>query len=314
MGSCVEIPCTYPPPKNMGAASVAWYRLHLNYMHVFDSRANSLVEKQYQNRTSLVPGKNSCTLRIDPVRKEDRTSYYPGLAERPQDNAFSQGLRFVWLGVTDSPQPPTITVPEDMTAGRPVNVACSANHTCGSSPPIITWNKPGQIHRRSEDLLGGYWRENSELVYNPTPEDDGTDIQCTISHHNGYTLQREARLDIKYAAVEVKVIKSRTAEGAIELKCFFLSSRPAVTHYTWIKDGFELKEKKRTLHIDHHSNNSGGYTCIAHNAVGSSTSVEVVITGYELKEGIVKMIYVILMAVFGFVCLALLAMTIHFYR
>lgn len=100
MGSCVEIPCTYPPPKNMGAASVAWYRLHLNYMHVFDSRADSLVEKHYQSRTSLVPGKNSCTLRIDPVRKEDRTSYYPGLAERPQDNAFSQGLRFVWLGVT----------------------------------------------------------------------------------------------------------------------------------------------------------------------------------------------------------------------
>ncbi|XP_077312366.1 B-cell receptor CD22-like [Lithobates pipiens] len=314
IGSCVEIPCTYPPPKSMGAASVAWYRLHLNYMHIFDSRANSLVESQYRNRTSLVPGKNSCTLRIDPVRKEDRTSYYPGIAERPQDNAFSQGLRYVWLSVKDSPQPPTITIPEYMTAGRPVNITCSANHTCGSSPPIITWNKPGQIRRRSEDLLGGYWRENSELAYNPTLEDDGTVIQCKIRHHNGYTLQREARLDIQYAAAEVEVIKSRTTEGAIELKCSFLSSRPAVTHYTWIKNGFELKEKKRILQIDKNSYKSVAYTCIAHNAVGSSTSAEVVITGYELQEGTVKKIYVIFMAVFGFFCLAFLAMTIHFYR
>ncbi|XP_072011121.1 B-cell receptor CD22-like [Engystomops pustulosus] len=61
-----------------------------------------------------------------------------------------------------------------------------------------------------------------------------------------------------------------------ELVCDFRSSRPDVTHYTWMKDGSILhNETGKTLTIDNNGERYGRYSCIAHNAAGNSSSDEI---------------------------------------
>ncbi|XP_040182914.1 B-cell receptor CD22-like [Rana temporaria] len=361
VGSCVEIPCTFHP-ENPGTSSTVWYLYRRRgYPQIFNSQENSSVSMDYRGRTSLVPGNNSCSLMIDPVRREDDKYYYPGIAEDVYMNAYSRSSTYLQLHVTDNPTMPKMTGNKEMVEGRPENVSCSVQHTCGSNPPSLRFNKAGQSKRRCEDLSGGKWREILTITYIPSYEDDNTGIQCTATYHNGRTTQMAAPLSIRYAPKEVTVSypenetfmegsdvtltcssnsnppahtyewrlgDSKTklrleerirvqnvskdtepyscaaindigrgespptqipvqypatgvqvtvfpTEGATELNCSFLSSHPNVTHYTWIKDGNSLINKtKQILVLDSDGENSGSYSCIAHNTAGSSTSAE----------------------------------------
>ncbi|XP_077312674.1 B-cell receptor CD22-like [Lithobates pipiens] len=365
IGSCVEVPCTFRPRERSRTSSTVWYLNHaVRYPQIFNSQGRSSVLEDYRGRTSLVPGRNSCSLRIDPVRRDDGDqSYYPGIAEDRDTNAWAQqGRRTLQLHVTDTPNIPVLSGKGQMVEGRPEIVACSVEHTCGSSPPSLRWNKAGQTERRSEDLSGGNWREILTIRYIPSYEDDKTEIQCTVTYHNGRTSHKAGTLNIRYppkdvtvnlpkveeilegsdmvltcssrsnpppytyewyrgnskiklrsqdqkitvrnvtkdmepysctvindvgrgesppteihvlyAATGVEVVVLRPMEGAPKLKCTFISSRPNVTHYTWRKDGNILLDKTEQILVLDDEDNSGSYSCIAHNKAGNSTSAE----------------------------------------
>ncbi|XP_056400847.1 B-cell receptor CD22-like [Hyla sarda] len=350
IGSCVEIPCTFHPDGTSGPSSTVWYSYYTGLQ----------ILEEYRARTSLIPGNNSCTLRIDPVRKEDGKEYYfPGIAEDKYINAYEKQSQSVYLLVTDKVNI-QLHGSGTMTEGEASTIRCSADHTCGSSPPTIQWNKPGRVTEESVDITSGYWREESELTYIPSYVDDRRPLQCTATYPNGKKTERSITLNIYYPPKNVTVTaigKDEVIEGSdvtlqcnsvskpdvykyewykgkkktrlqytgreitvrkvtgnmepyscaaintvgrgesalmeipvpyaaigvhitvkneskfTELTCDFLSSRPDVSHYTWMKDGSLLHNKTgKTLTVNVNEENNGQYSCIAHNTAGNSSS------------------------------------------
>ncbi|XP_040271435.1 uncharacterized protein LOC120986794 isoform X3 [Bufo bufo] len=127
-GSCVEIPCTYHPANTSGTSSTVWYLY--KYMHrdpeILNTRDSSSVKADYRDRTSLVPGENSCTLRIDPVRGEDDEEYYPGITEDININANKKYSTTVSLYVTDAPKNVSVIVMEEVMEGGDVTLQCKS--------------------------------------------------------------------------------------------------------------------------------------------------------------------------------------------
>ncbi|XP_072283100.1 B-cell receptor CD22-like isoform X2 [Pyxicephalus adspersus] len=310
-GSCVEIPCVFSPHRNSGTSNTVWYLYSsTRYLEIFNSQESSSLLSEYRDRTSLVPGTRSCSLRIDPVRRDDGEEYYyPGIAERLGTNAWSISTMTLQLHVIDNPPIPRLSGSSIMIEEHFEVVGCSVEHTCGSSPPSLTWNKPGQTKRHFEALSGGHWRETSHLRYVPTDKDDGTQIQCTATFHNGKTSQGAAILNILYAATGVRVIAFHTTGGAMELQCSFVSSNPDVTHYSWFKDGNRIiSETGQILVLENNEDKSGSFSCIAHNTVGSSTSADL-----QLEDENKPDLLLILGVLSGVVLLLLLVLIVYFY-
>ncbi|XP_077113472.1 B-cell receptor CD22-like isoform X2 [Ranitomeya variabilis] len=277
IGSCVEIPCTYHPAGRSGSSSAVWYlSIPGSRTEILNTKnSSSSIGISYKGRTSLVPGDNSCTLRIDPVRREDGDKYYyPGIAEDITINAADkQSIRYVYLSVTDEADV-RLDLSNRLTEGEPTTILCSVDHTCRSSPPSLQWNKPGQIQNQSE-ISDGSWSEQSSLTYIASYVDDGTPVRCTATYHNGQSFHESGTLNIKYAAIGVQITVKNEGEFT-KLTCDFRGSRPDVTHYTWKKDGSILhNETGKILTIYNNVDSYGQYSCIAHNSVGDSSSSEI---------------------------------------
>ncbi|CAJ0950017.1 unnamed protein product [Ranitomeya imitator] len=258
IGSCVEIPCTCDPAESRGASGIVWYvNCRRGPQEILNTKNSTLVMKEYKGRTSLVSGNNSCTLRIDPVREEDENTYCPGFIE---EKYYINNMRFRYVILHVGDRVNMYFFRSDpMIEGKATIIECTAVHACQSSPPSLQWNKPGQVQYQSVQLSGGTWREESRLTYIPSHMDDGTPVRCTATHPND-------------AAIGVNIMM-KSEEGFTELTCDFQSSRPNVTHYTWMKGGSILKnETEKTLTVDNNEENLGQYSCIAHNSVGNSSS------------------------------------------
>ncbi|XP_056400852.1 B-cell receptor CD22-like [Hyla sarda] len=373
IGSCVEIPCTYSTIGNLRSSPTVWYFYAItSYPEILNSEDSSSVREEYRGRTSLVPGEKSCTLRIDPVRRGDGNKYYyPGITRVKSINAYEKQSKSVNLIITD-----TMNVqlhgPGTMTEGEASTIRCSTDHTCGSSPPTIQWNKPGRVTEESVEITLGYWREESELTYIPSYVDDGSAVQCTVVYPNGQINEISETLNINFAPKNVTVtvirmeevmkgsdvtlqcnsfskpdvseyewykgknksklpdrgreitVKNVTlnmepyscasintvgrGESALmeipvpyaatgvhitvknegemtELTCDFLSSRPDVSHYTWMKDGSIFpNDTGKTMTLYNNDDTYGRYSCIAHNRAGDSSSEEI-----DVKPGSVDL-------------------------
>ncbi|XP_077312676.1 B-cell receptor CD22-like [Lithobates pipiens] len=281
IGSCVEVPCTFRPRVGSTASSTVWYLYRIRgYTQIFNSRGSSSVLRNYNDRTSLVPGRNSCSLRIDPVRREDDgEEYFPGIAEDQDTNAWTQqGRSTLQLHVTDTPDIPEIIASEEMVEGRSEIVSCSVVHTCGSNPPSLRWNKAGQTVRQSEDLSGGNWKEILTIRYIPSYEDDKTVIQCTVTYHNGRTSHEAATLNIRYPPKDVTVVSLPKVEEILEgsdvvLTCSSRSNPPPHT-YEWYRGNskIKLRSQDQRITVRNVTKDLEPYSCTAINDVGSGES------------------------------------------
>ncbi|XP_075697015.1 myelin-associated glycoprotein-like [Rhinoderma darwinii] len=239
IGSCVEIPCTYNIPTRISrTSSTVWYLYATSgYPEILNTKDSSSVMEEYKDRTSLVPGEKSCTLRIDRVRREDTDTYYPGIAEKRDINAYSEQYRYIHLSVTDIVTT-MFSMSKRLTEEVATVIRCTAEHTCGSRPPSLQWNKPGHIKKKSVDVSGGSWREESELTYIPSYVDDGTPVRCTATYPNGQRTGRSEILNIHYAPKNVSVTVigiDEVMEGReVTLQCNSFSN-PGVYEYEWYK-------------------------------------------------------------------------------
>ncbi|XP_075697014.1 Schwann cell myelin protein-like [Rhinoderma darwinii] len=270
IGSCVEIPCTYNnPPSISGTSGTVWYLYaRTSYPEILNSKDSSSVMEEYKDRTSLVPGEKSCTLRIDPVRREDGNNYYyPGIAEHIYINANKQ-YRNIYLYVTDTVAT-LFSMSEYLIEEQASIIRCTAEHTCRSRPPSLQWNKPGQIRKKSVDISGGSWREESKLTYIPSYVDDGTPVQCTATYPNGQRTGRSEILNIHYAPKNVSVTFIMMKERDVSLQCSSFS-KPAVYEYEWYKgkDKTKLPDTGREITVQNVTRDVDPYSCAVINAVG----------------------------------------------
>ncbi|KAM4016748.1 B-cell receptor CD22-like isoform 2-T4 [Anomaloglossus baeobatrachus] len=274
LDSCVEIPCTYHPDGRSGASSTVWYLYaSRGYPEILNTKDSSTVMEEYKDRTSLVPGNNSCTLRIDPVRREDGDKYYnPGIAEDRTINADYKQNSFVLLSVTDR-EYIQLYLSSRMTEGEATTIRCTVEHTCRSSPPSLQWNKPGQVHHQSVEIYEGSWREESELTYIPSYLDDGTNIQCTATYPNGQSFHELGTLNITRTLKNVTVIvlgKDEVMEGSdVTLQCNCIS-KTKVNKYEWYegKDKTKLPDIGREITVRKVTRDMEPYSCAAINDDG----------------------------------------------
>ncbi|XP_056400857.1 myelin-associated glycoprotein-like [Hyla sarda] len=309
IGSCVEIPCTYHPKGTSGPSSPVWYLYDKSgHSEILNTKASYAVLENYEDRTSLVPGQD-CTLRIDPVTREDGNKYYyPGIAENRYINADRIYARTVYLYVTDKVDI-LILGSKVMTEGEATIIQCIVVHTCGSSPPSLQWNKPGQVKNISEEYFDGSWRKESQLTYIPSYVDDESPVECTATYPNGQETKQSAALYINHAAAGVH-ITVKNKGGFKTLTCDFLSSRPNVSHYTWMQDGSILHNKTGKTLTLHNNDTYGRYSCIVHNRAGDSSSEEIYHKGEEPKDQR-NYTNIILPASIGTICLLLLALLVY---
>ncbi|KAM4651754.1 sialoadhesin-like [Discoglossus pictus] len=358
LGTCVEIPCIFTQPINSNA-KVVWYSRNRN-VEVLNSHDSSMVQRSYRGRTSLVKdSRNSCTLRINKLTKEDFQTYFPGIHGQRNINSLDIHQKTVQLHIIESLVAPELLGPGEMTEGSPVDITCSALYSCPSSPPSIMLDITGKQVMDHKYLEEGIWISIIKVTYRPSHEDHQKIIQCTAIYANGQTSMKRGRLNIKYppkntqvdiiekedilegddvtlfclsnsnpdiqfhewykgkqklaeinrqitvrnvtwdsepyscsaanslgkeesvpteipvqyAAKEVHLIINETGEGYTELKCEYLSSRPNVTYYTWIRDETILiNQTQQILKLENTEIRFGKYQCVAHNKVGNVSS------------------------------------------
>ncbi|XP_069804584.1 uncharacterized protein [Dendropsophus ebraccatus] len=98
---------------------------------------------------------------------------------------------------------------------------------------------------------------------------------CTARNPIGRGESALTEIPVLYAATGVHITVKNEGEFPA-LICDFLSSRPDVTHYTWMKDGSILhNETEKTLTLYNNGENNGQYSCIAHNRAGNASSEEI---------------------------------------
>ncbi|KAM4016527.1 B-cell receptor CD22-like isoform 2-T2 [Anomaloglossus baeobatrachus] len=281
-GSCVEIPCKLTYPSGTQTFTLFWYQNALvQYPQIFNSRKSKDVEKKYKGRTSLV-GKSmgDCSLRINNV--QEAVEIYPGINE--EINSYHiNNKRFSRLSIIEAPPEPIINVPDHMKEEEPVNITCSVNHTCASSPPSITWNNPDlNVSMNHEDLTRGVWRIKSTIKYIPSHRDDKTQLTCTVTFPNMKNSERSVTLHIKYKPKNVTITSQSQDSDNITLLCTSQAS-PSNIIYTWYKG-----EKKTFAGCGEKINVQNGsldeYICSATNDIGTRNSSIFYLTNQHAAE------------------------------
>ncbi|KAM3923142.1 B-cell receptor CD22-like [Leptodactylus fuscus] len=200
----------------------------------------------YKDRLVHALGGNICTLRIDPVREGDGDTVYIDLY-------ISRTLK----------------------EGEATVIRCSVDHTCGFRPPSLQWNKPGQVIKKSVNISGGSWREESELTYIPSYVDDGSSVQCTAIYPNGIFFCELGTLNIIYSPKNVTVTvigMDEVKEGTnVTLQCNSFS-KPMVYEYEWYKGKTRLPDRGREMTVYNVTGDMEPYSCTAINRVGRGES------------------------------------------
>ncbi|XP_075045880.1 B-cell receptor CD22-like isoform X2 [Mixophyes fleayi] len=216
---------------------------------------------------------------------------------------YHNGLRSqlgATLNIIFPPRNVTVTLKRNrLREGSDVTLSCSSI----SNPAVQTYewyqgnNKIKLRNRGPEITLRNLTR-------------DIEPYSCTAVNEVGRGESALTEIPVLYAATEVRIIESQSEDGDIELTCYYLSSRPNVTHYSWMKDkSLLLSETGQTLLVNSSEQNYGSFSCIAHNSAGSSSSEELYIAAVYQP---VQTNYGTYIAIAGIICLLLISFIVFF--
>uniref|UniRef100_A0A674P8Y4 Immunoglobulin V-set domain-containing protein n=1 Tax=Takifugu rubripes TaxID=31033 RepID=A0A674P8Y4_TAKRU len=202
-GSCVFIPCRFTYTNSMPAdLRVIWYLLQGNqYPPVYDERQN--VISKYRGITSLTGsvGEQNCSLKInklDEIHGQDRL--YPWIDKNPitfyhmADHSFyDKTTQIIILDQAPEPQLSTSDTPR---VEEETSVVCSVQHTCFSSPPLLTISGILGSDRTSDTSVSdGVWERRVERQWTPKEEDQS--VKCTVRYQGGQTATNSTTIHVK---------------------------------------------------------------------------------------------------------------------
>ncbi|XP_069057148.1 B-cell receptor CD22-like [Pleurodeles waltl] len=275
-GSCVVIPCTFSNPEPLTAPeelSIKWQRAKIHSL-IYSGEPSDPVLPDYRGRTKFVGDLKSgdCSLQISSVRGDDAGDYYPWIVPLSKDYELYR------VTVSDNPDEIAINVPGLMTEGTPVKITCSVVHTCPSSPPSLSWDwKDSNVRNYHEDLSNGRWKVVSEMYYTPMAQDHGKSLQCTATYTKNITPERNITMAIRYSPKNTTAVVLGNAtlrEGdTMTLRCSAVGN-PDVSNYSWYtgEEAKPLLGRGQDITVQNILWNSGPYSCITTNEVGSGNS------------------------------------------
>uniref|UniRef100_A0A4W5RKD8 Ig-like domain-containing protein n=1 Tax=Hucho hucho TaxID=62062 RepID=A0A4W5RKD8_9TELE len=196
-GSCIVIPCSfnYPEPeKKPSKLTGIWFKdTHDTIYHPVSSN----IIKDYRGRTELVGDlwQKNCSLRIDPLHLSDKGPFTFRI-EMEDHNKTAITVLFSLL-ISGSPDPPSLSVREEVKVGEVVSAFCSVSHSCPSDSPLLTWSLSGTPSVQSQQLTDSQWEVTSSLTFTPSSTDHNQSLVCTAEYRGEKTVKRFKTLNVK---------------------------------------------------------------------------------------------------------------------
>ncbi|XP_021447581.2 sialoadhesin-like [Oncorhynchus mykiss] len=273
-GSCIVIPCSfnYPEPeKKPSEFTGIWFKGTHDTIYHPDS---SNIIKDYRGRTELVGDlrQKNCSLRIDPLNDSDKGSFTFRI-EMEDHNKYSYKEDKVSITVSSSPDPPSLSVREEVKVGEVVSASCSMSHSCPSDSPLLTWSHSGTPSVQSHQLTNVQWEVTSSLTFSPSSTDHNQSLVCTAAYRGGKTVKSLKTLNVKYAPVDVKIegVSSVKEGDSVELRCFS-DSNPAAHSYHWHNSRGPLPTTGPTITLENVTRLTEALYCTAINREGQGNS------------------------------------------
>uniref|UniRef100_A0A4W5MC55 Ig-like domain-containing protein n=1 Tax=Hucho hucho TaxID=62062 RepID=A0A4W5MC55_9TELE len=236
-GSCIMIPCSfnYPEPDEKPSKLTGiWFKDTHDTIYHPDS---SSIIKDYRGRTELVGDlrQKNCSLRIDPLHRSDKGPFTFRIEMEDHDK-YSYIHDTVSIAV-NSPDPPSLSVREEVKVGEEVSISCSVSHSCPSDSPLLTWSHSGTSSVQSQQLTNGQWKVTSSLTFTPSSTDHNQSLVCTAEYRGGKTVKMSKTLNVKCKWTTLVLGSACTSDISMVTCLCIVDSEPPSTVEWSLPDG-----------------------------------------------------------------------------
>ncbi|XP_075428982.1 sialoadhesin isoform X2 [Ascaphus truei] len=292
IGSCLLIPCSFSFPSDTQTSkgiSMMWFK-DIDAQRTVVYHPNEALDAAFQGRVEMLGDSNqkNCTILIKSLRKED-TGKYNFRFEIKEVNSWSD-KEGVYIQVTDEPQTPDVVIPPDISDGVSASFQCSTPYFCPDGSTALNWLD--YVQERS------FWSRNVQLsttgvlisqnlTASFTWQENQKRIRCEVTVGDRKAV-KDVILNVKHSPKGVDVLIKPSAENikqgdAVILTCHVNSSNPAVSKYTWYKDG-QLHSGEEFVSFHSISRNDyGDYRCEVQNTFGTGVSETVQLVVFSAK-------------------------------
>ncbi|XP_043539275.1 sialic acid-binding Ig-like lectin 13 [Chiloscyllium plagiosum] len=219
-GSCAQIPCRYSYPSHLANQSRVgiWFNNEdqRTLPTVFHSKDHSRELARFRHRTQLSGDlkDGDCSLIMNNITREDAGSYYFRVEF---DNANSYSYRPVTqLHVSDFKDKPTI-FPEEIIAGKRMNLSCTFNTTCNGTAPVLAWDTPTAVPGSVSNTVtqhGVTLTYTSVLSLIPSPRHQGQTLTCRVSYPT-VSSEQPFVLTVQYSPRNLTITFLRVIEDSL---------------------------------------------------------------------------------------------------
>ncbi|XP_072409733.1 sialic acid-binding Ig-like lectin 13 [Chiloscyllium punctatum] len=200
-GSCAQIPCHYNYPSCLEnePRNGVWFNsenLKPWAPIAFHSKDHNHELPRLHNRTRLSGNlkDGNCSLIITNIRREDAGPYFfrVEFENGPSFNYYPATQLHV-SNFTDKP----MIVPEEIIAGKQVNLSCTFNTTCIRVTPVLTWDTHGSVSN-TVTQHGVTLTYTSVLSLTPSLRHQGQTLTCKLSYPT-FSSEETLTLTVQYS-------------------------------------------------------------------------------------------------------------------
>ncbi|XP_072607138.1 B-cell receptor CD22 isoform X5 [Vulpes vulpes] len=272
--ACVWIPCSYTIPES--GSVLEKLTVYSNYEYndtTKDFQGSILYEtKEFKKNPPqemrvqfLGNEKFNCTLRINPVSKEDNG--WLGIRVNTKTDKWMEKIN---LNVSQTPLPPHIQLPPEIQESQEVTLTCLLNFSCPGFPIQLKWSLQEPAVTLTS-LSTKTVSTQSKLTFRPQWTHHGKNLTCQLWDHKAERVLSEdtVYLDVKHPPKEVTAViqnPTRIREGDnVTVSCNYNSSNPRVNRYEWNVQGSRNKVFSEVLVIQKVSWDARPIACAACN-------------------------------------------------
>ncbi|XP_077710941.1 B-cell receptor CD22 isoform X5 [Canis aureus] len=272
--ACVWIPCCYTIPES--GSRLEKLTVYSNYEYndtTKDFQGSILYEtKEFSNnppqemRVQFLGNERvNCTLRINPVSKEDNG--WLGIRVNTKTDKWMEKIN---LNVSKTPLPPHIQLPPEIQESQEVTLTCLLNFSCPGFPIQLKWSLQEPAITLTS-LSTKTVSTQSKLTFRPQWTHHGKNLTCQLWDHKAERVLSEDTvcLDVKHPPKEVTAViqnPTRIREGDnVTVSCNYNSSNPRVSRYEWNVQGSRNKVFSEVLVIQKVSWDARPIACAACN-------------------------------------------------
>ncbi|KAG5268425.1 hypothetical protein AALO_G00212450 [Alosa alosa] len=285
-GSCILIPCSFTTKESdvTSPATGVWRKRSQWFQGGVDVFNSSKSQNKLQGEILGDLTKRNCTSVLYGFTKDYEDKYF----FRLESNVKVTFTEYVSIKVNDVLPKPHLTLPQSIQECVLVSMTCtiSSQALCPQDPPTLTWspqlNHSREILRTKED---GTLEVISVLSFMPSCSDDGLNVSCVVTHHQGVTPVRETALLTVYYGPKNLSVSLNTSQfeigSPITLSCLGVS-KPPIDNYRWFRntsgylEEMDWTSQNFTFNVTH--SGTVVYHCEGRNSVGATNS-----SGLELE-------------------------------